>query len=190
MKTKVFSIVVGLLAIYVILHLIVIRKGNIIKVDKQSVVIENELRNNENERLMLTQEKKDMEAALGSIPKTILEGFEDPERQFVEFMDYINASELKKMKGALAISQMQTFKESPVPLQETQFEIDFYIKSTRQLERFLEYLLIKGKYPLDVQRLEIKRMPEHYPHVFLKLALLLPAKIDLPELAKMSKETS
>jgi hypothetical protein len=188
MKRKIFSIVVGILVLYVILHLIVIRKGNTEKVEKQSVVIDRMLRENEAEKLTLKQDKKDMESILGSIPKAILEGFEDPERQFVDFMDYISDSILKKMDGSIAISQMQTFKEQPVPLQETQFEFEFDIKTTKQLEQFLDYLLIKGKYPLDVQRLEIKRIPEHYPHVFLKVALLLPAKIDLPQFTKTVKE--
>ena len=51
-----------------------------------------------------------------------------------------------------------------------------------------DIIYFKGKYPLDVQRLEIKRIPEHYPHVFLKVALLLPAKIDLPQFTKAGKK--
>lgn len=190
MKRKIAYIVACLLLLYVVIHLIVIRKGNTARIEKQSIVIDRMLRENESEKLTLQQEKKDMESILGSIPKTILEGFEDPELQFVDFMDYINASNLKKMNGSIAISQMQTFKERPVPLQETQFEFEFDIKSTKQLERFLDYLLIKGKYPLSVERLEIKRIPEHYPHVFLKVALMLPAKIDLPQFDKAGKEGS
>lgn len=191
MKRKIFFIVAGLLALYTILHLIAIRKGNAARVEKQSAIVDRMLRENEAEKQTLRQEKKDMENILGSIPKTILEGFEDPERKFVDFMEYINNSDLKKMSGSIAISQMQTFKGRPVPLQETQFEFEFDIQSTRQLEKFLGYLLVDQKiYPLDVQRLEIKRIPEHYPHVFLKAALLLPAKIDLPQFTKADKETS
>ncbi|MBW2369697.1 MAG: hypothetical protein JRH15_17640 [Deltaproteobacteria bacterium] len=190
MKSKIFTIVVGLLALYVILHLIVMRKGNVVRVERQSGVIERKLGQNDKDKKKLMREKVKMEKILASIPTTILEGFADPERQFVDFMDYIENSDLKKMKGSVAISQMQTFKDNPVPLQETQFEFNFNIQSTRRLEQFLEYLLIKGKYPLNVQRLEIKRNPEKLPHVFLKVALLLPAKIDLPQFSKSGEETS
>jgi hypothetical protein len=189
MKVKIFSVAMSLLVLYAVLHLIVIRKDNLKEVDRQNVVIQQELRKNEAERLDLQKKKSEIERSLSKIPKTIKEGFADPERQFVEFMDYINASDLKKMHGSLAITQMQTFKESPVPLQETRFEIQFTIESTRQLESFLEYLL-KGKYPLNVQQLEIKRIPQQLPHVLLKVALLLPAKIDLPQSALTGKEAS
>ena len=131
-----------------------------------------------------------MEATLVSIPTNIRSGFEDPEGQFVSFMDYMNESDLKEMNGTLAISQMQTFKVDPVPLQETQFDIEFDIKTTRQLENFLDHLLIKRRFSLNVQQLVISRVERQSPHVILKVALLLPAKIDLPQFAETGKETA
>ncbi len=190
MKTKIFFLVLALLTLYVVIHLIIIRTGNIDKVDKQIVRIDKKLLENRAEKTELMKKKKEMEATLASIPATIIEGFEDPERQFVDFMDYIDSSQLKNMEGSIVISQMQTFKEHPVPLQESQFEITFNIKSARQLEEFLDYLLIKSKYPLNVQRFEISRIPQQYPRVFLKVALLLPATIDLPQFTQAAKEAS
>ena len=98
MKSKIFTIVIGLLALYVILHLIVIRKGNVLRVERQSRVIERQLQQNDKEKKKLMGEKLKMEKVLASIPTTILEGFADPENQFVDFMDYIENSDLKKMK--------------------------------------------------------------------------------------------
>jgi len=190
MKIKICFMVAALLVLYVILHLIDIEKGNRERVDRGIAEIEQLLRENQAEKLTLEQEKRKLETALLSIPKTILEGFEDPERQFVDFMDYIKVSEINKMQGNIAISQIQTFKNLPVPLQESLFEFQFTMEKTQQLENFLDYLLIKGKYPLNVQQLEIKRIPKQYPRVYLKVALLLPAKIDLPQLTKTDKEAS
>jgi hypothetical protein len=189
MKFKIFTLALSLLVLFAVIHLISLRNENQIEVDRRFTLVEHALRTSMNERVELQRKKTEIEKALTKIPKTIREGFTDPERQFVEFMDYINASDLKKMHGALAITQMQTFKESPVPLQESRFEIQFTIESTRQLESFLEYLL-KGKYPLSVQQLEIKRVPQKHPQVLLKVALLLPAKIDLPQSALSGKEAS
>jgi len=180
----------GLLALYVVIHLIVIRKGAITRIEEQSTMIDQKLDHKKREKLTLEQNKKKMETELGFIPETILNGFEDPELQFVDFMDYINSSNLSKLSGSFAISQMQTFKERPVPLQETKFEFEFDIKSMEQLEQFLDYLFIKGKYPLNVERIEIKRIPKQYPHVFIAVALLLPAKIDLPQFKKVVRESS
>jgi hypothetical protein len=189
-KTRIFFLVVALLALYVIVHLIVLRKGNIARVDKQNAAIEFRVRDSQSQKLNLIQEKNNLATALESIPETIREGSSDPEREFVQFMNYINKSELSQMQGSVAISDMQTFKTSPVPLQETQFEFEFEMKSTQQLEKFLDYFLKKWKYPLDVQHLEIKRVSGHYPHVFLKVGLLLPAKIDLPRFTQKGKEAS
>ena len=181
MKNKIFFIVMGLLALFVVIYLIDIRKSSITRVDKKSTMIDQKLDQKKREKLILEQKKKNMETELGLIPETILNGFEDPERQFVDFMDYINSSNLSKLNGSVAISQMQTFKERPVPLQETKFEFELDIKSMEQLEQFLDYLFIKGKYPLNVERIEVKRIPKKYPHVSIAVALLLPAKIDLPQ---------
>lgn len=190
MKRKIFSMVLCLLGLYVVIQIIIIRKSNAAYVNKQISVIENRLRENKDAKLKLEQERKNLETTLASVPVTILAGFEDPEREFVDFMDYIYASELNKMQGTIAITQIQNYKEHPVPLQESRFEFKFNIKSTRELEEFLDYLLIKGKYPLGVQRLGITRIPKENPHVFLEVALLLPAKIDLPKLTKSNREAS
>ncbi|RZB36048.1 MAG: hypothetical protein SRB2_02553 [Desulfobacteraceae bacterium Eth-SRB2] len=190
MKRKIFFMVLGVLGLYVVIHIIIIRKGNIANVNTQISMIEHRLQENKSLKRKLMQEKEDIETTLVSVPENILEGFEDPEREFVDFMDYINDSNLKKMQSSIAIPQMQTYKERPVPLQESRFEFNFKIKSTQELEEFLDYLMIKGKYPLSVQQLEITRIPQQYPHVFLEVALLLPAKIDLPKLTKSDKEAS
>ena len=184
MKRKIFFIVAALLTLYVIITVIIIKKGDINRVNEQIAQAERKLQENESERIQLMQEKKHMERTLLSIPKTILEGFEDPDRQFVDFMDYVHASNLKKMKGDIVISQMQTYKDDPVPLQESRFEFNFTMEKVRQLEEFLDYLLVKGKYPVNVQKIEIKRIPRQYPMVTLHLALLLPAKIDLPQFTR------
>lgn len=190
MKRKIFFIVIASLTLFVIISIILVRKGSIAKVDNQIMVIERMLQEKRNERIQLLQEEKHMIAALASIPETILEGFEDPDRQFVDFMDYVNASNLKKMKGNISISQMQTYKDNPVPLQESRFEINFTMEKTQELEEFLDYLLVRGKYPLNVLKFEINRIPKQYPVVNLQVALLLPARIDLPQLYQRNKETS
>ncbi|MCU0615421.1 MAG: hypothetical protein MUD09_10160 [Desulfobacterales bacterium] len=190
MRRKFFLIVMALLTLYVIINIIMIRKGDITRVNNQIMLTERRLQEKMSEKIQLAQEKKHMETTLLSIPQTILEGFEDPDRQFVDFMDYVNGSNLKKMQGEIFISQMQTYKDDPVPLQESRFEFKFTMEKTRQLEEFLDYLLVKGKYPVNVEQFEIKRIPQQYPLVTLQVALLLPAKIDLPQFTQQKPNPS
>ncbi len=190
MKAKIFSIVLGLLVLFVIVELINIRIENVRNLDKQIQVIEQAILSTNSEKLALIREGRSIEAALASIPREILKGSEDPERQFVQFMDYINASDLKNMGGAISITQLPTYKSSPVPLEETRFEITLPMKTTRQLEAFLKYLLMQKDYPIKVEQLEIKRVPKKLPQVSLKAALLLPARMDLEQFSRTLKDTS
>lgn len=118
--------------------------------------------------------KKNME----TIPDTIIKGVEDPEKKYLDFLDYIDKSELESMQGSYAISAKPIIKYKPVPLQQTDFAIQFQFMNAQKLESVFGYLLDQQRdYPLKVNRLEIVRVPGNKPKVNLDVSLLLPAKI-------------
>ena len=126
-----------------------------------------------------------MEKGKKSIPETILKGVEDPEGKFLMFMDYLDKSELGNMSGSYDISAEPLIKNTPVPLQQTDFHLQFQFEDVTKLEMVLSYLLDqKGEktgypdYPLKVNRLKIERVPGSKPKVDLDVSLLLPAQIE------------
>ena len=186
MRGKIVFLLCGVIVLYIIVHLIYIRNNNIQKLDHK---IENQkvmLQNLKNEQINLKAQKRELERTLASIPETILKGFKDPEANFFKFLDYVQASSLKKMNGSIQVSQLQAFKKNPVPLHESEFHFQFDMKSTTELERFLDYLLQQKDFPFQVRELKIHRRPKDYPKVSVRLALLLPAKIELPSLQKVT----
>lgn len=119
-----------------------------------------------------------MEKNMKTVPTAIIEGVADPEKKFLEFMDYLENSELKYMEGSYDISAEPFIKKEPVPLQQTDFAIQFEFKNAQKLESVLGYLLDEQRdFPLKVNRLEIRRVPGNKPKVNLDVSLMLPAKI-------------
>lgn len=190
MKSKIFLISIGLLIFFQILYIIHARENRIEKLDNEIVKLEKNIQEKRATRVNLNQEKKRLEAILESIPEAVLEGFEDPEKRYAEFMDYIAVSDLKTMGGTVAVTEKQVFKERPVPLQESEFEFEFEFIDVSRLENFLGYLLNQKAFPLQVKQLKINRTPESKPKVYIKLTLLIPAKIDLPSFSKQIAEKS
>ncbi len=119
-----------------------------------------------------------MEKNMSNVPATILEGVKDPEKKFLDFMDYLENSDIEKLHGSYKIANKPTIKYKPVPLQKTDFVIEFQFSTPEKLESVLGYLLNQQQeYPLHVNKLEIKRIPKKKPEVFLDVSLLLPAKL-------------
>jgi hypothetical protein len=190
MKIKIVLILIGLLVFIQILYIINIRKSSIVRLDNAIVTLKNDIQELSTQRVNLGQQKKRFQTMLKSIPGAILQGFEDPEKKYVEFMDYVAVSDLKTMGGTVTVSERQVFKERPVPLQESEFEFEFEFVNVDRLENFLSYLLNQKSFPLQVKQLKITRIPKSKPKVYIKLALLIPAKIDLPSFSKKVAEKS
>lgn len=190
MKSKIILIAIGLLVLSQIVYFIHIRQSNIVKLDNEILTLGNGIQQLKTQKVNLIQQRKRLQTMLKLIPQAVLQGFEDPEKKFVEFMDYIKASDLKKMGGSVTVTQRQVFKERPVPLQESEFEFEFDFVNVDRLERFLGYLLNQKRFPLQVKQLKIERIPKSKPKVYIKLALLIPAKIDLPSFSKKVAEKS
>ncbi len=140
--------------------------------------IDTNLTMHQNDIIRVQQSVTVMKKNMDNIPTTILEGVKDPEKKFLDFMDYLENSEIGSMHGSYKIVNTPTIKYKPVPLQKTDFALQFQFGNPEKLESILGYLLNQQQeYPLHVNRLEIKRIPGSEPRVFLDVSLLLPAKL-------------
>lgn len=175
---KLTLFLIGLLALSQMLLYSQILEDNNAKWAAAFKEIDVRITNHKNDLIRTDQEVKFMVRNKNTIPVAILEGVEDPENKFLQFMDYLDNSELGSMQGSYDIAAKPTIKAKPVPLQKTDFAIQFQFINPKKLESVLGYLLNQQReYPLKVNLLEIKRVPGGKPKVNLDVSLLLPAKI-------------
>lgn len=178
MRAKIIVLLLGVLVFIQIILYTQIRKSNIDVWNQAIKQIDLRINTRENEIVEAEKEVKRLKKIKDKVPRAILEGVEDPEKKFVDFMDYLNKSNLKDMDGTFSIAAKPTIKYEPVPLQETEFEITFRFSSPKEIETFFDYLMGRQQdYPLMVRKLEIKRIPGQLPQVIMRIALMLPAKI-------------
>ena len=178
MRFKIFIFLIGVLALSQMIMYAQILKKNDQQWNAALKDIDARITNHKNDIINTEQQVKKMEKNKSNVPTAIIEGVKDPETKFLQFMDYLENSELGSMEGSYHIAAKPTIKYKPVPLQKTDFEIQFQFFNAAKLESVLGYLLDQQQeYPLKVNRLEIKRVPKKKPEVYLDVSLLLPAKI-------------
>ena len=179
MRVKLFIFLLGVLLLTQMILFLQLYKENERKWEAALKDLDARITAHQSEIIETERRVKAMENALGNVPDAIRKGVEDPEKNFLKFMDYLDNSELSLMHGSYDISSEPTIIYKPVPLQKTDFFIQFEFENPRRLESVLGYLLNQQQdYPLNVNRLEITRRAGHKPLVELEISLLLPPKID------------
>ena len=178
MKVKIFLFIIGVLALTQMLLYSRLLDDNEEKWNAALKDVDSQITNHKNDTISTQLVVRSMGKNIKTIPTAILEGVADPEKKFLQFMDYLDNSELGSMKGSYKISAKPIIKYKPVPLQQTDFAIQFQFVNAQKLESVLGYFLDQQRdYPLKVNRLEIMRVPGNIPKVNLDVSLLLPAKI-------------
>lgn len=186
MRFKAIIIILGILFFCEIMFYNYVRDNNIKELDHKITAMEHNITQIESDRLNLINQKKKLVSIIQSIPSTILVGFEDPETKFLEFLDYLHASDLYDMEGTMSLLDTQTFRERPVPLHESNFQFNFHFSEIDEAENFFTYLLLQKEYPFQVKKLEITRVEENKTRVELSMALLIPARMPLPLLSSLT----
>lgn len=182
MKYRTLVFVVGILIIAQILFYIRMQTDNIEIINQKVALLDSDIRQMESEKQNLTERFGYLRKIIDTIPPHLLVGFEDPESGFVEFLDYLQTPLLEEVKGEISLRDIQKFKQQPVPLHESNFSFKFSFFQTYEAEKFLNYLLIQERFPLQVYSLKIDRTTEGETNGSLQVALLIPAKLELPSL--------
>jgi len=188
MRSKLVISVIGVLIFAQILFYNYTQKKNIELVNQEIARLNGDIRLMEAEKVELLKRFKELKEIIESIPPSLLMGFEDPETGFVEFLDYLHTPILQKVEGEISLRDTQKFKETPVPLHESNFSFRFKFTNTYEAEKFFNYLLLQKKYPLQVKSLKIRRSGEGKAEGTLNVSLLIPAKLQLPKLFQGKEE--
>lgn len=190
MKVKAGIFIIGVLILAQIILYNQTGKSNIEYIGLKTAELQDRIREFEAEKTQLHRKLQEQRAIIESLPPSILKGFKDPEKGFVKFLDYLQSPPLKQVEGVISLSRPQTFKETPVPLYETNLGINFSFPKTYDAEKFLNYVLGQKRYPLQVQELSVSRSKGAMTKGTLRVALLIPAKLDLQALiSQLSKKS-
>jgi hypothetical protein len=184
MKFRLVIVVAGLLIFAQIINYGYIQTQNIEMLNREIVVVQNDIQQLNAERINLNQRVKQLKNIIESIPPYLLMGFEDPETGFVEFLDFLNNPILEEVGGKISMRELQQIKEDPIPVHESRFNFRFKFLETFEAEKFLNFLLMQEQYPLQVRDLRLRRSKGEKTEGELAISLLIPAKLQLPELSQ------
>ena len=101
MRLKLFLFLVGVLALSQVILYAQVLKKNDQKWDAALKNIDARITNHKNDIIVAEQQVNVMEKNKSNVPQAILEGVKDPEKKFLEFMDYLDNSELGTHAGFL-----------------------------------------------------------------------------------------
>jgi hypothetical protein len=181
-------IIIGLLILAQILFFGSTQKDNTKILDRAIANVEDKIRQLRTEESDLKRQEKKLIQIVETIPPNLLVGFEDPETGFVEFMDYLQSPALEEVESGINIRSAQKFRDTPVPLHESQFDFDFHFLHTYEAESFLHYLISQKDHPLEIKSLRITRTPKGKPTGEILVSLVIPAKIQLPTIPSEKSE--
>jgi hypothetical protein len=132
----------------------------------------------------LESEKQSYQTQLASlkkmaatIPPWLLQGFEDPEQGFMEFLDYLGAPDMRTAAATVSLGR-RTFINSPVPAHAGSFVFNYSFRETAEAESFLHYLLSQERFPVQVTGFSASRKSRGVAGAELSLTLLLPPKLE------------
>jgi hypothetical protein len=184
MKSKVLVLSLALLVLAEIIYCAALQQQNSDNLNKMIDTLDRKLQEARADRDAYIGDRAQILKELRSVPQAVLSGFEDPEKKFVDFMDYLRNSSIKELGGKVTVSGNREFDTNPVPLQKTRLRFDFTFTNAADLGTLFDYLLNQKEFPLNVNSLDIKRRPGQKPNVILDLSLLIPNKIELPDEVK------
>ncbi len=182
MNRRILLIIVGIVILVQIIAYSLIQQINADLVNQQISKVENDIRNLNLEAAQLKNQILYVNTIIKSIPPNLLSGFEDPEKGFAEFLDYLNSPIMAEMQAQLSLVEKQKFHSSPVALHKTRFNFKFGFINTYEAERFFNFLLHQESYPVQVEELKITRSNNkaNKTEVDMDVALYIPAKLKLP----------
>ena len=115
-------------------------------------------------------------------------GFQDPERGFVKFLDFLNPQLLDSVNAKVTLRGSPIFSRTPIPLQKTSFQIFFDFRYPYEAENFLKELLLQHDYPLKINSANVRRSEGERAKGEVNVELLLPAsllKLNLEDFKEM-----
>jgi len=182
MNRRTVYLIVCILVLVQIFIYCMTQKNNTDLYHRQTVQIERNIRSLNAEEAQLKRKIALVDNIIKTIPVNLLSGFEDPEKGFAEFLDYLNNPIVEELRVSIGLTEAQKFHSDPVALHKTRLNFKFRFLSTYEAERFFNFLLHQDKYPVQVEDMKITRSSHkaNDTEVSLDVALYIPAKLQLP----------
>lgn len=144
-------------------------------IDEEIARLEVDYRKLDEQRASLGSITKQLKANLARIPATVLVEYNDPEREFTAFLDYLSSPELEKLQMQVKMGQeMQKYNSSPIQFYQSDFDLEGKFFSVYDAEKALKYLLVDNKYALYVRELSFKR--GDITQIKMTASLLIPVR--------------
>lgn len=147
-------------------------------IDEEIGRLDVEYRKLDEKRASLGAMTKKLKANLARIPATVLVEYDDPEKEFTAFLDYLRSPELERVDTIVKMgTQMQKFSSVPIPFYQSDFDLEFAFFNVYDAEKALKYLLVDNKYVLQIRGMKFKR--GETAEVRMNASLLVPSKRNL-----------
>ena len=124
--------------------------------------------------------QQEYDQVVASVPRQILNGYEDREVMLASFLDYIKSPAFDKVKAKVSMQGVQKFIEKPVPVFESNINFNFSFIQLKDAESFLYLVLGQDYYPLAIRNIEMRNDGQQEIAGTLQTSLLIPAKQKKP----------
>ena len=183
-KTKIILCLVAVLLFVQLLFYNAVRSGNLAASQDEMLRLQQDIAQLSVEKqelqeylVALQQEYRDIAA---SVPRKILQGYEDHEVMLAGFLDYMKAAEFDRVDARVSMQGARKYINKPVPLFEHDMTFDFTFTRLSDARKFLELVLDQDIYPLVVRSLELRSSGERKISGTLQTSLLIPARLQKP----------
>lgn len=188
MKLKIGLIIfVSLVLVQVVVYGFMVR-DTIETVETENQWLAREIRSQETQSAQLRREIKRLELMIAAIPPSFLAGFEDPEAEFMEFLNYINDPLLEESDVQISMRRAPTFTGQPIPHHESQFSLSFSFVDTREAENLLNFIMHQELFPVKLSGMSLRGTGSQEVTADMNLSLHIPARLTQP-LAAVERET-
>lgn len=180
MKFKLVLIIAGIVVLAQVLAFARIQSANVAAVRQDISRIDGEIARQHGDLASKNRERDRLLAVAAAIPPEILTGFDDPEVEFVEFLDFLNDPAVRAVDGRLTMRQAPRFITSPIPLHETQFNLQFSFLRAEEAEEFLNFLMYQRRFPVEVNTLRLSGGRDALVQGDLAFTYKVPARLKQP----------
>ncbi len=180
MKLKLVLIVLGILILTQFVAYGRIQSGNVTMIRSDMERLDGEISRYESELAAQTRERDRLLAMVATIPPEILTGFDDPETEFVEFLDYLNDPAVRRVDGKFSLRQAPRYGASPIPLHESQFNLQFSFLRPGEAEEFFNFLFKQQRFPVQLSTLRLSGAAASRVQGDLAFTFKVPARLKQP----------
>ena len=186
---KTILLFIGILLMVQLIFFNMVRSKNIAIAEKEGIRLRQVISELTIEKEFLLERQNELQDQYGhvvsSVPRRILDGYEDQEQMLAGFLDYIGALDIEGVEAKVTLKGEKRYTRKPVPVFKHDIMIDFSFQQLPDGEEFLSKVLGQDYYPLVVQRFDLHKTGRLKIIGKMDVTLHIPARMQKP-LAEIS----